>query len=129
MSLGRLLAAGLALNRVAMGVRYLVRPSAAGPTWVGRRTARRAQAHVLTRGLAARDVALGIGALAAITRGDRVQARDWMCGHALADGVDLIATVAVRDRLPRRGGSFATAMATGSTAIACTSVLLLSRGG
>ena len=62
----------------------------------------------MIRGLGARDLALGIGALHAL-RSAGAQ-RPWFAAHALADGVDLAATLSARTALPQRNLVFAVAM-------------------
>jgi hypothetical protein len=123
----RVLAYGLAVNRVAFGARFLLQPRAAGPTWVGRRRARNTATQVFVRALGARDLGLGAGALAALRRGDATEARRWMLAHALADGTDLAATLAAQRRLPTRPARFATVVAGASTAIAVWSSAALGR--
>ncbi|HEV2814599.1 MAG TPA: hypothetical protein VGW10_15195 [Solirubrobacteraceae bacterium] len=114
----RILAGLLALNRVAVGARYLTQPKAAGSTWIGRRASRRPATQVFVRAQGARDVALGAGALAALTGGTASSSRTWMAAHALADGADLAATLAVKDRLPKRRSTFAATVAGASLAVA-----------
>jgi hypothetical protein len=123
----RVLAYGLALNRVAFGARFLLQPQAAGPTWVGRRRARNSATQLFVRALGARDLGLGAGALAALRRGDAAEARRWMLAHALADGTDLAATLAAQRRLPTGPARFATVVAGASTAIAAWSSAALGR--
>jgi hypothetical protein len=123
----RVLAHGLALNRVAFGARFLLQPSAAGPTWVGRRRARGPAAQLFVRALGARDLGLGVGALVALRRSDASEARRWMLAHTLADGADLVATLAAKDRLPGRPARFATLVAGASTAVAAWSAAALDR--
>jgi hypothetical protein len=123
----RLLAHGLALNRVVFGARFLLQPQAAGPTWVGHRRARNSATQLFVRALGARDLGLGAGALAALRRGDATEARRWMLAHALADGTDLAATLAAQRRLPTRPARFATVVAGASTAIAAWSSAALGR--
>jgi hypothetical protein len=113
--LTRLLAGGLAVNRILFGANYLARPRSAGPSWIGR-AARKPGAQVMIRSQGARDVALGLGALWALAR--RRDARAWMAAHALADGIDTAATWAALDRLPKRRARLALAIAAGSTAVA-----------
>lgn len=110
------LSGGLALNRIGFGLAYLIDPRRSGQGWVGPRAQER-PATVLTRALGARDLALGAGALIAM-RDDPRKARPWFAAHALADGADLVATLAAREGLPRRGYLFALGMAGASTAIA-----------
>jgi hypothetical protein len=121
-------ARGLALNRLAFGLNYVVRPDAVGQSWIGAAAARRAGTQVLARGLGARDVALGAGALAALHRGDDDAARRWMAAHAVADGVDLVATVVARDGLPPRQAVLATLVAAASTAVGAWSAVALRSG-
>ena len=118
--IARKLAGALALNRALFGIAYLVEPKRTGAGWVGR-PARKPGATVLTRALGARDLALALGALAALRAGG--DARGWFAAHALADGSDLAATLAVRDELPRQGFRFASAMAGTSTAVAIVGAL------
>jgi hypothetical protein len=123
----RVLAHGLALNRVAFGMRFLLQPTAAGPSWVGRRRVRGAGTQLFVRALGARDLALGLGALASLRRSDPAEARRWMLAHALSDGADLVATLSARNRLPSRPARIATAVAGASTAIAAWSSAVLGR--
>jgi hypothetical protein len=116
MNLVKLLAGALAANRVAFGIGYLIEPRRTGRGWIGPRAEER-PATVLTRALGARDLALGAGALLAMRETPRA-ARPWFAAHALADGVDLAATVAAREGLPRSGYQFGLGMAAASTAVA-----------
>jgi hypothetical protein len=122
--LARALAAGLSLNRVGFGLAYLLAPARAGKGWIGR-AARDPATHVFARGHGARDIALGVGALGVLVRGEPGRARDWMCAQALADGTDLVATLASRRRLPSSGFRFAMLMTGVSTAMAVVSAALL----
>jgi hypothetical protein len=113
----RILAGGLAANRILFGANYLARPRSAGPSWIGRAAARPPGSQVMIRSQAARDVGLGVGALWALARGRDDEARVWMAAHALADGVDTATTWAARKRLPKNG-TMALAIAGASTAVA-----------
>ena len=117
MNLARVMAGGLAVNRMAFGVNYVLRPESAGPSWIGR-GARKPATKVMTRSQGIRDVALGGGALLALARGQSQEARVWVAGHALADAVDFAVTWAARDDLPRRGARLALTVAGLSTAVA-----------
>ena len=123
----RIAAAALALNRVAFGLGYLAAPEQTASSWIGRKGKSR-QSTVLTRALGARDLVLGAGALVAMGRGDAAEARRWFAAHAVADGADLAATRAVRDKLPESGYRFGAAMAAGSTAIAVAAAAALRSG-
>jgi hypothetical protein len=113
----RILAGALALNRIAFGGNYLVRPASAGPSWIGR-AARLPGAQVMIRAQGARDVSLGLGALWAMARGRNGEARAWMLAHALSDGADTAATWAALDRLPADRARRALAIGAASTAVA-----------
>jgi hypothetical protein len=89
----------LALSRIGFGAGYLVAPGSAG-SWVGR-TASKPGGRVLVRALGARDLALAGGALRAVLRRKPKDSARWMLAQAVADGADLAATLAERDRLSR----------------------------
>ena len=110
----RRLAQMLALNRVLFGAGFVIAPRSAR-AWVGR-AAERPGAHVLTRALGVRDLALGVGALAALGNGGA--AKPWFAGQLAADATDFLATWRVRDDLPGPAAAFALALAAGSAAIA-----------
>jgi hypothetical protein len=118
-------AIALSLNRIAFGAGFVVSPSSAR-SWIGPRMAAKPQSHVLTRALGARDIALGLGALIALRKGEG-QARSWMLGHLVADATDLAATIAERRHLPQRAFAFASVMAGVSTAMAAWSAIALGR--
>ena len=107
----------LAVNRVAFGLNYVLRPELAAPSWIGR-AAKKPATRVMTRSQGIRDVALGGGALLALARGELSEARIWVSGHALADATDFVATWVARDRLPRRRSRLALTVAGISTAAA-----------
>ena len=123
----RILAAALSLNRIAFGANYLLRPATAGPTWIGRRTARTTGGRLMTRSQAARDIGLGAGSVWALAHGRDREARRWMSAHALADGVEVAATRAARRRLPGRRRT-PLAIAGASTAVALLAAARLGRG-
>src|SRR3954449_232076 len=99
MDAAKTLAAGLAVNRTLFGANYLIKPKQARVSWIGR-AAKKPGAQVIIRSQGARDGALGAGALQAVVRDSEL--RPWMLAHALADVVDLVATWAARDDLPKR---------------------------
>ncbi len=90
----RLVAAG----RIGFGVTLILAPGRVTGPWLGR-DARRAGAQVVSRGLGARDLALGAGALVA----PEAQLRPWVAAAIVADAADLVATVAAGDSLPLTG--------------------------
>jgi hypothetical protein len=61
----RKLAVALALNRVQFGLGLVLTPERNAAVWVGRKAAKREPAKVLAQALGARDLVLGIGAIAA----------------------------------------------------------------
>jgi len=87
----------LAFGRVAIGVALVAVPRLAGRTWVGADAAR-GGAQVFARGLGARDVALGLGTIAALREG--APARPWLRAGVLSDLTDVTATWAARRELP-----------------------------
>jgi hypothetical protein len=87
----RRLATGLSIARTAIGAAFLLAPSLAGPGWIGR-AARKPGARIVTAGLGARDVALGVGTLAALRSGDAA-ARPWLCAQFASDLGDFAATL------------------------------------
>jgi hypothetical protein len=91
------------------------------------RRARDTAAQLFVRGLGARDLGLGVGALAALRRSDALEARRWMLAHLLADGTDLAATLAATSRLPGRPARVATVVAGASTVVAAWSSAALGR--
>jgi hypothetical protein len=81
-----------------IGAILVLAPGMAKGMWIGS-DADRPAVKVLARGLGARDLALGLGIAVAIDRGAPV--RGWLEGAALADGVDLAATLLAGDSIPR----------------------------
>jgi hypothetical protein len=104
----RLIAAG----RIGFGVALLVRPERLTAPWLGG-DAVRAGTRVVTRGLGARDVALGAGALAA----PESQLRPWVMAGVLADTGDLVATAVAGDSLPLAGRVLVGAIASAGAAL------------
>jgi hypothetical protein len=83
--------------------------------WLGEENARHGGVRDLGRGLAARDIALGLAVLQTLDDpvvGPRVQ-----LACAFADGIDALATILERDSL-QAAGVFGTVAIAGGTAIA-----------
>src|SRR5947209_8541706 len=116
MAFTKALAALLALNRMAFGFGYLVRPRQAEGTWIGS-AARKPGTQVMIRSQGVRDLALGAGALQALARGDVTEQRAWLAGHTVSDLVDLVATWSARSRLPKRRARAAIGIAAASTVV------------
>ena len=92
----------MAAGRVALGVTALAWPSVPARPWVGA-SAGELTARVFGRALGARDLALGLGALAALhgPGADPGQAATWVAAGALSDALDVAASLASWDELPR----------------------------
>jgi hypothetical protein len=107
----------IAAGRIGLGAAVLVAPRRTTARWLGEENAAHPAVGDLARGLAARDIALGLAALS--TLGDRRVGPQVQLGCALADGADVLGTVLACKHLP------ATAAA-GTVAIAgCASVASL----
>jgi hypothetical protein len=112
-------ALAVAAGRVAIGVTALAWPAAPSRPWVGA-AADDLAARVFGRALGARDLALGLGALAAL-QGQDGSASAWVAAGALSDTLDVAASLASWRELPRIGrwlvaGSAAAAALTGAAA-------------
>ena len=92
----------VAAGRVALGLTALAWPAVPARPWVGA-AADDLTARVFGRALGGRDVALGLGALAALRRpdGEPGSAASWVAAGALSDALDVAASLASWDDLPR----------------------------
>ena len=113
-------ATALAAARTAIGVVALVAPTLVTRPWLG--PDRGPAARVLGRALGGRDLALGLGALAALQQppaGTRSAGHPgiWIGVGALSDAMDVLATVAAWDELPPVG-RWLVAMSAGGAAVA-----------
>ena len=88
----RVPATALAAGRVFYGAGLTLAPAAFAGIWIGRR-ARDPRTQIMCRGFGIRDLALGAGGLLALQRGDFGPPRWWFAAQALADIVDLLATL------------------------------------
>ena len=103
-------ARAVAAGRVALGLTALVWPSVPARPWVGG-AADELGARVFGRALGARDLALGLGALAALQGPAARQgpatgagpASAWVAAGALSDALDVVASLASWRELPRMG--------------------------
>jgi hypothetical protein len=95
-------ATAVAAGRVALGLAALARPSVPARPWVGA-AADDLAARVFGRALGARDLALGLGALAALRDlGDEAgPAWAWVAAGALSDALDVVASLSSWEELPR----------------------------
>ena len=98
----RYAATAVAAGRVGLGVAALAWPAVPARPWVGS-SADELSAQVFGRALGARDLALGLGALAAARKapGDPWSAGAWFAAGALSDALDVAVTAAAWPRLPR----------------------------
>ena len=86
---------------MAIGVTALAWPAVPSRPWVGA-AADDLAARVFGRALGARDLALGLGALAAL-QGEDPSASAWVAAGALSDTLDVLASLASWHELPRIG--------------------------
>ena len=116
----------VAVGRVAIGVTALAWPSVPSRPWVGA-TADDLTARVFGRALGARDLALGLGALAALLRpaeaGDLDSAGAWVAAGALSDALDVVASLASWRELPRVGRWLVVASAGGAAVVGAAGAL------
>ena len=94
----RRLATANAGARVVIGVAFLLAPRTLGGRWFGRE-ATLPVAALVTRMVAARDLALGIGMLRALARDEPV--RSWFAVSIGVDTVDGVAALAAGRHLPK----------------------------
>jgi hypothetical protein len=108
-------AGAVAAGRVALGLTALVWPSVPARPWVGG-AADGVAARVFGRALGARDLALGLGALAALQgpAGGGASASAWVAAGALSDALDVVASVSSWRELPRTGRWLVVAAAGGA---------------
>jgi hypothetical protein len=90
------LAVGLAGGRTAIGVVSLLAPGLVGRAMIGP-DGDSGGTRVLLRVIGARDLALGLGVLAALDR--KAPAHGWLRASAVVDGLDLAGSVLARRHL------------------------------
>ena len=134
LSLLRHAATVVAAGRVALGVAALARPSVPARPWVGG-SADELGARVFGRALGARDIALGLGALAALriapagsagAQAAGAQAGAWVAAGALSDALDVAITAAAWPELPRTTRWLVAAAAGGAAVAGAAGALALS---
>ena len=96
----RTLAGLISLVRFLFGVAFIAEPKLMERAWIGKQ-ARLPGAQLLTRAVGARDLALGLGGLQAVTRNDGT-ARPWLAAAAVCDVVDFGATWTAGRAIPRQ---------------------------
>jgi hypothetical protein len=105
----RILAGLISLGRFLFGVAFIAEPRLMERAWIGKQ-ARLPGAQLLTRAVGARDLALGLGGLQALTRDDG-SARPWLAAAAVCDAVDFGATWTAGRGIPRQPRSGVLAIA------------------
>jgi hypothetical protein len=117
-------AMAVAAGRVALGLTALAWPVVPARPWVGAASDDLA-VEVFGRALGARDLALGLGALAALQRpaGDPRSASGWVAAGALSDALDVAASVRSWPQLPRNGRWLVAASAGGAALIGVAAAL------
>ena len=100
-----------AAGRTVLGAALTVAPKAATAGWIGK-DASRAPVTVVARALGVRDSVMGLGVLRTLPEAEA--AKPWIAACLVADAVDLGATLAVRDQLPRKGAVAVSVVAAGS---------------
>ena len=123
-------ATAVAAGRVALGVTALTVPTVPARPWVGA-SADGVAGRVLGRALGARDIALGIGALVALRDDPSAgsgAASAWFAAGALADALDVAASLSAWRELPR-AGRWLVAAAAGGAAVAGAAGALAVRPG
>jgi hypothetical protein len=105
---------GFATGRIAFGLALIAAPRAVGTSWLGPAGEHPATQAAL-RGLGIRDIGLAAGAAWAASTGGAV--RPWLIATVAGDLVDVGATLAAGDAVPRRGRNGTLALA-GASALA-----------
>jgi hypothetical protein len=118
----------VAAGRVALGVTALAWPSVPARPWVGA-AADDVAARVFGRALGARDLALGLGALAALRApaSEAGSARAWVAAGALSDALDVVASLASWRELPRVTRWLVAASAAGAAVVGAAGALTAGR--
>ncbi len=117
-------ARAVAAGRVALGLTALAWPSVPARPWVGA-SSKDLAARVFGRALGARDLALGLGALAALQGTDRGSAGTWVAAGALSDALDVMASLASWRDLPRLSRWLVVASAGGAAMAGAAGALAL----
>jgi hypothetical protein len=118
----------VAAGRVALGVTALAWPAVPARPWVGA-AADDVAARVFGRALGARDLALGLGALAALQgpAAGAGSARAWVAAGALSDALDVVASLASWRELPRVTRWLVAASAAGAALAGAAGALVADR--
>ena len=120
---------GVAAGRVALGLTALIRPAVPSRPWVGTGPDD-LTARVFGRALGGRDLALGLGALAALARADAepAAASAWVAAGALSDTLDVAASLASWSELPKVGRLLVVASAAGAALAGAAGAVVILQG-
>ena len=109
--------AHLAIGRSGAGAVMVLRPRFL-PQVLGVDSATATRMGWAVQMLGAREIALGIGTLAALRAADRPASRVWLAAGVLADGVDVLATAGALARGRVRTGAGLSVLAVAASAVA-----------
>jgi hypothetical protein len=104
----------LGLTRIAFGVAGFLMPNTTMRAWIGQR-AQPYPTNMLLRGLAGRDIAIGVGIVTALETGAPV--RGWLEASALSDAADAVGTLTSWRSLPGFRRITALALEVGAAAL------------
>jgi hypothetical protein len=107
----------VAVGRIGFGIALVAAPERVTSPWLGKDSGH-VGTQVVTRGLGARDVALGVGALTAQSS----QLGPWVVAAIAADAADLCGTLAAGDALPRAGRTLVSAVASAGVILGAISL-------
>src|SRR5918999_3635730 len=123
----RILAGLISLGRLLFGVAFIAEPKLMEDGWIGKQ-ARLPGARLLTRAVGARDLALGLGGLQALTRNDG-SARPWLAAATVCDAVDFGATWTAGRGIPRQARNGVLAIAGVSALMSAVAAVGVGRSG
>jgi hypothetical protein len=123
----RILAGLISLGRFVFGVAFIAEPKLMERAWIGKQ-ARLPGAQLLTRAVGARDLALGLGGLQALTRDDG-SARPWLAAAAVCDAVDFGATWTTSRGIPGQARNGVLAIAGVFSLLSAIAAVALGRSG
>lgn len=123
----RIFAGLISLGRFVFGVAFIAEPKLMERAWIGKQ-ARLPGAQLLARAVGARDLALGVGGLQALTRKDR-SAGPWLAAAAVCDAVDFGATWTAGRGIPRQARNGVLAIAGVSSLLSAIAAVGIERSG
>jgi len=124
----RILAGLISFGRFLFGVAFIAEPKLMERAWIGKQ-ARVPGAQLLARAVGARDLALGLGGLQALTRNDGSAARPWLAAAAVCDAVDFGATWTAGRAIPRQARTGVLAIAGVFSLLSAIAAVAVGRSG